>query len=113
MGLPDPSSPARMRSLPLAFRAFHTCNRLPKTVYSPPLELPESQRVAPVSIANTVSPEQRTLTGEATAEEVRLEPSLRPRHLEEYIGQVRLTSNLKIFLKAAKGRREALDHVLF
>jgi Holliday junction DNA helicase RuvB len=66
-----------------------------------------------VSIANTVSQEQRTLTGEATAEEVRLEPSLRPRRLEEYIGQVKVTSNLKIFLKAAKARREALDHVLF
>jgi holliday junction DNA helicase RuvB len=66
-----------------------------------------------VSIANTVNTEQRTRTGEATAEEVRLEPSLRPRRLEEYIGQVKVTSNLKIFLKAAKARREALDHVLF
>jgi holliday junction DNA helicase RuvB len=38
---------------------------------------------------------------------------LRPRRLAEYIGQTRITSNLNIFLKAARGRREALDHVLF
>src|SRR3712207_8486067 len=39
--------------------------------------------------------------------------SLRPRSLEEYIGQPKITTNLKIFLRAARARREALDHVLF
>ncbi|HEX8772382.1 MAG TPA: Holliday junction branch migration DNA helicase RuvB [Pyrinomonadaceae bacterium] len=55
----------------------------------------------------------RPIAGEATPEDVQAEPSLRPRSLAEYIGQTKITSNLKIFLKAALARREALDHVLF
>src|SRR3712207_5303829 len=39
--------------------------------------------------------------------------SLRPRSLEEYVGQTKITTNLKIFLRAARQRRECLDHVLF
>lgn len=38
--------------------------------------------------------------------------SLRPRRLSEYIGQEKVKANLKIFVKAALSRREALDHVL-
>jgi Holliday junction DNA helicase RuvB len=41
-----------------------------------------------------------------------LDVSLRPRDLEEYIGQDRVKENLRILLEAAKGREEALDHVL-
>jgi Holliday junction DNA helicase RuvB len=55
----------------------------------------------------------RAIAGEATPEDVQAEPSLRPRRLDEYIGQTKVTSNLRIFLKAARARREALDHVLF
>ena len=40
------------------------------------------------------------------------ELSLRPRNLDEYIGQEKIKSNLSVFIKAAKGRRESLDHVL-
>ncbi len=40
------------------------------------------------------------------------ESSLRPRTIEEYIGQTKVKENLKIFIKAAKQRGEALDHVL-
>ncbi len=66
------------------------------------------------SIIEAASAEDvRAIGGEATAEDVEAEPSLRPRRLSEYIGQTRVTSNLKIFLKAARARREALDHVLF
>ena len=57
--------------------------------------------------------EARAVAGEATPEDSEAEPSLRPRRLAEYIGQARVTNNLKIFLKAALARREALDHVLF
>ncbi|HEY0077599.1 MAG TPA: Holliday junction branch migration DNA helicase RuvB [Pyrinomonadaceae bacterium] len=53
------------------------------------------------------------VAGEAMPEEQQLELSLRPRTLDEYIGQTRVTSNLRIFLRAARARREALDHVLF
>jgi Holliday junction DNA helicase RuvB len=58
-------------------------------------------------------PAVRPVAGEATPEDIQVEPSLRPRRLDEYIGQTKVTSNLKIFLKAALARREALDHVLF
>lgn len=44
--------------------------------------------------------------------EDRTEGSLRPRFLYEYIGQDKVREKLGIFLEAAKGRREALDHVL-
>lgn len=52
-------------------------------------------------------------TGEATGEDARLEPHLRPRRLKEYIGQTKVVSNLKIFLQAARRRGESLDHTLF
>jgi len=41
-----------------------------------------------------------------------LDSSLRPRHLEEYVGQAQVKDNLTILLAAANGRREAADHVL-
>ncbi|MBW2709003.1 MAG: Holliday junction branch migration DNA helicase RuvB [Deltaproteobacteria bacterium] len=46
-------------------------------------------------------------------EEVPAEISLRPKTLAEYVGQKDLKRNLKVFIAAAKGRSEALDHVLF
>jgi holliday junction DNA helicase RuvB len=39
--------------------------------------------------------------------------SLRPQSLNEFIGQPKVRANLKVFIDAARGRREALDHVLF
>src|SRR5256885_2608113 len=45
-------------------------------------------------------------------DEREFEKSLRPTHLAEYIGQRHATDNLRIFIKAALQRREALDHVL-
>lgn len=41
------------------------------------------------------------------------ELNLRPHRLEDYIGQKNATDNLKVFIKAAKQRKEPLDHVLF
>lgn len=46
-------------------------------------------------------------------DEVRLESSLRPQSLKEYIGQVRVKEKLAIFIEAAKKRNEPLDHCLF
>src|SRR5258708_33471183 len=48
----------------------------------------------------------------ASDEDRQLELSLRPSRLEEYIGQRKVKENLRIFMKAALRRREALDHVL-
>jgi Holliday junction DNA helicase RuvB len=46
-------------------------------------------------------------------EEDQGETSLRPQTLSEFIGQAKVCANLKVFIEAARGRREALDHVLF
>jgi len=47
-----------------------------------------------------------------TAQEEAFERSLRPKHLEEYVGQEKIRGQLSIFIEAARGRGEALDHVL-
>lgn len=49
---------------------------------------------------------------ELSAEESRFEVSLRPASLAEYIGQAKVKDNLRVFMKAALNRREALDHIL-
>ncbi len=55
---------------------------------------------------------KRIISTDVTPDEVKLEASLRPKSLKEYIGQDRVKNNLKIFIEAAKGRRESLDHIL-
>ena len=57
--------------------------------------------------------EDRIIDPEPLAEEIPAEISLRPKTLDEYVGQEDLKRNLRIFIEAAKGRSEALDHVLF
>jgi Holliday junction DNA helicase RuvB len=52
------------------------------------------------------------LTGVALEDDAAVEPKLRPQTLGEYIGQTRVRENLGVFLKAARGRGEPLDHVL-
>jgi Holliday junction DNA helicase RuvB len=52
------------------------------------------------------------LTGTALEDDAAVEPKLRPQHLGEYIGQTKVRENLSVFLAAAKGRGEPLDHVL-
>ncbi|MBO0735992.1 MAG: Holliday junction branch migration DNA helicase RuvB, partial [Alphaproteobacteria bacterium] len=47
------------------------------------------------------------------AEHDAAEGSLRPATLDEFVGQHQLRDNLRVFIAAAKGRREALDHILF
>lgn len=56
---------------------------------------------------------KRIITTELMDEDKGLESSLRPRLLDEYIGQVKVKENLKIYIEAARQRNEALDHVLF
>ncbi|MFI5267613.1 MAG: AAA family ATPase, partial [Chloroflexota bacterium] len=52
------------------------------------------------------------VTGAEQPDDGPLELSLRPRSLREYIGQDKVKENLSIFIQAAMGRGEALDHVL-
>lgn len=54
----------------------------------------------------------RIVTGTIKSEDLENEISLRPKWLKEYIGQDKAKEKLKIFIEAAKGRHEPLDHVL-
>jgi Holliday junction DNA helicase RuvB len=56
--------------------------------------------------------EKEILSGTALADDVAVEPTLRPKDLTEYIGQAKVCENLGVFLAAARGRGEPLDHVL-
>lgn len=57
--------------------------------------------------------EDRILTSTMRSEDIEIDQSLRPKSMDEYIGQEKVKEQLKIFIQAAKNRGEALDHVLF
>lgn len=56
--------------------------------------------------------EERIVSAGLRDEDIDVEYSLRPRKLSEYIGQTKIKENLSIFIEAAKGRGDSLDHVL-
>lgn len=56
--------------------------------------------------------DDRIISANLMMDDQAVELSLRPRYLAEYIGQNQIKENLKIYIKAAKMRNEALDHVL-
>lgn len=56
--------------------------------------------------------DERIVSGGFIDEDVDIEYGLRPRTLDEYMGQERAKANLEIYIQAAKERKEALDHVL-
>jgi Holliday junction DNA helicase RuvB len=56
--------------------------------------------------------EERLVTAAASTDDNVLERALRPKQLEEYVGQKKARGQLEIFISAAKQRQEALDHVL-
>ncbi len=55
---------------------------------------------------------QRTIAPEKTDDDCQFDATLRPRALDDYIGQEKIRTNLRLFINAARGRSEALDHVL-
>ena len=55
----------------------------------------------------------REVSGELTSEDLDQDRTLRPRTLDEYIGQERVRENLRVLIQAARDRGEALDHVIF
>ena len=57
--------------------------------------------------------EKRMITTDVTEEDFPLEGNLRPQSLDEHIGQQKTKDTLKIYMEAAKQRKDALDHVLF
>lgn len=56
--------------------------------------------------------ENRIMSSNETSEDSEIEYSLRPKTLNEYIGQKKAKENLSVFIEAARSRSEALDHVL-
>ncbi len=56
--------------------------------------------------------DDRTVSARKRPEEAALDAALRPKRLDEMIGQDRLRDNLEILLQAAQQRSESLDHVL-
>ncbi len=56
--------------------------------------------------------EKRVISTDIMEEDYKIENSLRPRLLADYIGQSKAKANLKVYIEAAKARGEALDHVL-
>ena len=57
--------------------------------------------------------DKRLIDPVVAEEEQSLDLNLRPRNLDDFVGQEKLKENLKIFITAAKQRKEPLDHVLF
>src|SRR3990170_1367453 len=55
---------------------------------------------------------ERIVSPKLRDEDAVLDTSLRPKYLDDYIGQEKVKENLRIFIQAAKGRGEALDHLL-
>lgn len=56
---------------------------------------------------------KRMIETNLTQEDIKIEGSLRPQKLADYIGQAKVKDNLKVYIEAAKQRGDALDHVLF
>jgi Holliday junction DNA helicase RuvB len=57
--------------------------------------------------------DDRMITAATTGDDFSFDMTLRPKVLAEYIGQLKVKENLKVFIDAARGRGESLDHVLF
>ena len=58
-------------------------------------------------------PRERVVTSNLTEDDLALDRSLRPKYLDDYLGQTRVKDSLSILIQAAKQRGECMDHVLF
>ncbi|WP_069649383.1 Holliday junction branch migration DNA helicase RuvB [Caloranaerobacter ferrireducens] len=61
---------------------------------------------------SSITEESRIITSNLKYEDYEIENTLRPRRIDDYIGQNKVKEKLKIFIEAAKRRNESLDHVL-
>jgi len=55
---------------------------------------------------------ERLVSASLTEDDLEIDRSLRPKHLNEYLGQTRVKENLGVLIEAARGRDEPLDHIL-
>lgn len=58
-------------------------------------------------------PRERVVSSDLTEDDLALDRSLRPKYLDDYLGQTRVKDSLSILIQAAKQRGECMDHVLF
>lgn len=68
---------------------------------------------SPQQIHQRTQKSNRMVSGELGPEDIEQERSLRPKTLDEYLGQSRVKENLRVLIQAAKKRDEPLDHVIF
>ena len=59
------------------------------------------------------TPSERVVSSDLTEDDLALDRSLRPKYLDDYLGQTRVKDSLSILIQAAKQRGECMDHVLF
>ena len=57
--------------------------------------------------------EKRVISTRVQEEDIKIESSLRPQKLEDYVGQEKIKENMKVYIEAARARGESLDHVLW
>jgi len=57
--------------------------------------------------------QDRLISPDVSVDDLSLDLNLRPSSLDEFIGQDSIKKNLKIFIQAARNRRDTLDHILF
>ncbi|MEO8504822.1 MAG: Holliday junction branch migration DNA helicase RuvB [Acidobacteriota bacterium] len=62
--------------------------------------------------ANERSNDRELLSATPAEEDLGVEQTLRPQQLQEYVGQEKVVENLRVFIRAARERKESLDHVL-
>ena len=72
-----------------------------------------SERLRKNMFGDEIDMKRRIITTELEEDEKQTEAHLRPQSLEEYIGQEKAKANLKVYIEAARSRKEPLDHVLF
>ena len=89
----------------------------PDTVAAPATAVSTSAAAGPAAAsaaaATLASAKSRQLSPELTEDDLGIDRSLRPRKLEDYIGQTRVKENLAVLIEAARQRRDTLDHLLF
>ena len=61
----------------------------------------------------TEAPAERRVSAAEMPEDIRIDKSLRPMRLAEYIGQEKIKANLRVYIEAARARGDSLDHALF
>ena len=83
------------------------------TATGPPVRSGDTRNAGDAGAEDEARPRTEITTPEALESDERPDASLRPRRLGEFIGQARVKESLSVFVEAALGRGEALDHTLF